>query len=75
MYVQTNGCYFGLPDVDPWDEKRDEGFHSAAERARGKRHNGAIKRLGKNERAATPTEFRDLLIAMARSVSALREAA
>lgn len=23
LYVQTNGCYFGLPDVDPWDEKRD----------------------------------------------------
>lgn len=23
LYVQANGCYFGLPDVDPWDEKRD----------------------------------------------------
>lgn len=23
LYVQTNGCYFGLPDVDPWDEPRD----------------------------------------------------
>lgn len=23
LYVETNGCYFGLPDVDPWDEKRD----------------------------------------------------
>lgn len=23
LYVQTGGCYFGLPDVDPWDEKRD----------------------------------------------------
>lgn len=23
LYVQTNGCYFGLPDVDPWDEQRD----------------------------------------------------
>lgn len=23
LYVQTNGVYFGLPDVDPWDEKRD----------------------------------------------------
>jgi len=21
--VQKNGCYFGLPDVDPWDEERD----------------------------------------------------
>lgn len=23
LYVQTNGAYFGLPGVDPWDEKRD----------------------------------------------------
>lgn len=23
LYVQTGGCYFGLPGVDPWDERRD----------------------------------------------------
>lgn len=23
LYVQTNGCYFGLDGVDPWDEARD----------------------------------------------------
>lgn len=23
LYVETNGTYFGLPDVDPWDEQRD----------------------------------------------------
>jgi hypothetical protein len=23
LYVETGGCYFGLPDVDPWDEPRD----------------------------------------------------
>lgn len=23
LYVRTNGTYFGLPSVDPWDEKRD----------------------------------------------------
>lgn len=23
LYVQKNGCYFGLPGVDPWDEARD----------------------------------------------------
>ena len=23
LYVATGGCYFGLPDVDPWDEERD----------------------------------------------------
>jgi hypothetical protein len=23
LFVEKNGCYFGLPDVDPWDEERD----------------------------------------------------
>lgn len=23
LYVETGGCYFGLPDVDPWDVTRD----------------------------------------------------
>lgn len=23
LFVQTNGVYFGLPDVDPWDQARD----------------------------------------------------
>ncbi len=23
LYVETNGVYFGLPNVDPWDEQRD----------------------------------------------------
>jgi hypothetical protein len=23
LFVQTNGCYFNLEGVDPWDEKRD----------------------------------------------------
>lgn len=23
LYVQTGGCYFNLPDVDPWDKERD----------------------------------------------------
>lgn len=23
LYVATGGCYYGLPDVDPWDEARD----------------------------------------------------
>lgn len=23
LYVQTDGAYYGLPGVDPWDEKRD----------------------------------------------------
>lgn len=28
LYVKTNGPYYGIPDVDPWDEKRDaRGYH------------------------------------------------
>jgi len=23
LYVETDGCYYGLPDVDPWDKARD----------------------------------------------------
>ena len=23
LYVETGGCYFGLPDVEPWDQARD----------------------------------------------------
>ena len=23
LYVETDGVYYGLPDVDPWDEQRD----------------------------------------------------
>lgn len=23
LFVESNGCYFGLPEVDPWDEARD----------------------------------------------------
>ena len=23
LFVETNGCYFGLPGVDPWDINRD----------------------------------------------------
>jgi hypothetical protein len=23
LYVETDGCYFGIDGVDPWDEKRD----------------------------------------------------
>lgn len=23
LFVETGGCYYGLPGVDPWDEARD----------------------------------------------------
>jgi len=41
----------------------DEGFHSKEERAR-KIKTGICQRLSKGQRAATPIEFRDLLISM-----------
>lgn len=50
LYVETGGVYFGLTDVDPWDEARDEC-------------------------AATPPAFRDLLIAIARSARPAQESA
>lgn len=28
LYVETNGCYFSLPGVDPWDEARDARLYS-----------------------------------------------
>jgi hypothetical protein len=42
----------------------DEGFHNAEERRRAIR-TGICQRLSKRQRAATPSEFRDLLIALA----------
>ncbi len=45
-----------------------EGLHSREERARAVK-TGACQRLSKRQRAATPVEFRDVLIAMARSVA------
>jgi len=44
----------------------DEGFHSKEERARAVK-TGACQRLSKNQRAATPIAFRDLLLAIART--------
>ena len=44
----------------------EDGFHSAEERARAIK-TGACQRLSKNQRAATPTEFRDLLLSLART--------
>jgi len=58
------------PGDDYW--KIDDGFRSAEERARfrgteRKRSNGVLERLGHRERAATPLEFRDVLLSIARS--------
>lgn len=44
----------------------DEGFHSTEERKRATK-TGACQRLSKNQRAATPLEFRDLLLSIART--------
>lgn len=51
----------------------EDGFHSAEERARGVK-TGSCQRLSQRQRAATPLEFRDLLISIAASAS-LRRAA
>jgi hypothetical protein len=56
-------------------ERLDEGFHSAAER-RAARAEGILpkKRLSTRENIATPPAFAELLLSMARSVSAQRAA-
>lgn len=51
----------------------DQGFHSQEKRRRAAR-TGACKRLSNRQRAATPPAFRDVLIAMARSVAPRMEA-
>lgn len=30
LYVETGGCYYGLPGVDPWDEARDARTYAGA---------------------------------------------
>lgn len=47
-------------------ERMDEGFHSKEERRRAVR-TGICQRLSKNQRLATPTLFRDLLLGIAES--------
>lgn len=46
--------------------KMEDGYHSAAERAAAIKQ-GNLQRLSKNQRARTPTPFRDLLISIATS--------
>lgn len=52
----------------------DEGYHSAEERRRAIK-TGICQRLSRKQRAATPVEFRDLLISMARTATTERQAA
>jgi hypothetical protein len=64
-------CGVDIPSLSwgraPGDFVRlDEGYHSKAERARAVK-TGACQRLSKRQRAATPEQFRDLLIAIART--------
>lgn len=28
LYVETDGCYFGIPEIDPWDKNRDARLYS-----------------------------------------------
>lgn len=32
LFVETNGCYFGLPNVDPWDKERDARLYNGPHR-------------------------------------------
>lgn len=32
LYVETNGAYYGIPDVDPWDEARDARLYDGPHR-------------------------------------------
>lgn len=52
----------------------ESGFHSAEERRRAIK-TGACQRLSKRQRAATPPEFRDLLLAIARTAQPAARAA
>jgi len=52
----------------------DEGFHSIEERRRAVK-TGACQRLSANQRKATPLPFRDLLISIAETANARRDAA
>lgn len=62
LYVQAGGAYSGLDDVDPWDAWRDRfGGRRGAWVPSG--HRGGTKGLT----SVTPPDFRDVLLAMARS--------
>jgi hypothetical protein len=52
----------------------EDGYHSKEERARAVK-TGACQRLSKRQRAATPIEFRDLLLSIARAVNTITEPA
>lgn len=77
-WLYAVGCE--LPDLT-WGKsaggvRLDDGFHSADERRRLRhlrRHEGAIERLSKRQRAATPPAFRDLLIGIARTARSAPE--
>jgi hypothetical protein len=66
-------CHAELPSLK-WGKtegdfvRLEDGFHSAEERRRAIK-TGACQRLSARQRAATPIQFRDLLLEIARSVS------
>jgi hypothetical protein len=68
----------GRPPTLAWGKadgdfvRLEDGFHSAEERARAIK-TGACQRLSKRQRAATPPEFSDVLLSIARSVVSAKE--
>lgn len=75
-WLYAVGC--ALPELS-WDKstaehhRLDHGYHSKEERARAVK-TGRRQRLSARQRAATPVEFRDVLLAMASSVAVRRAA-
>ena len=53
LYVEADGAYFGIDNVDPWDEARDVRKYSGP--------NPVVA----HDRVHTPAEFRDLLLGIA----------
>jgi len=72
LYVVKGGCYYGVPDVDPWDKARDARLYAGPWPVVA---HPPCERLSVNQRAATPLPFRDLLLSIARTAEKIEEAA
>lgn len=82
LFVEKNGAYFGLPNVDPWDQSRDARKYNGPfpvvahpPCARWCRLAGLVEKRWGHKRgddggcfASAPEAFKSILIAMAESV-------
>lgn len=75
LFVQKNGCYYGIDGVDPWDEERDARLYNGPYpviayppcQRWGKMWMGSPSYVAKTG-IRTPEPFKELLISLARSV-------